>query len=97
MKIVEKGFTNANLLSVRVGTTGPCGGDSGHGGRVFLQIIDDGSTDLRIRVNDDKEQSVQKIALILGGDAEMETFLLALKFAVEHLSNPDLLQEESVL
>ena len=83
-------FTSCNILSVEVGTTGYMGGDSGHGGRTYLRITDEGSTDLRCRVeaNDGEDYEAHRanrIEIMLGGDAELETFTQALRFAADVL------------
>ena len=35
---------SANILEVEAGTTGFMGGDTGHGGRTYFRIQDEGST-----------------------------------------------------
>ncbi|WP_221843719.1 hypothetical protein [Brevibacillus agri] len=79
-------ITNANILSVAVGSTGYMGGDTGHGGRTYFAIKDEASTDLRLRVNNGHWQEVESIEIALGGDTELETFIEALKFGLDHLS-----------
>ena len=37
---------SANILEVEAGTTGFMGGDTGHGGRTYFRIQDEGSTDM---------------------------------------------------
>ena len=81
IETIKADFMNANMLGVEVGTTTPCGGDSGHGGRTYLKIEDLGSTDLR-GINN-KETDV--IEIIVGGDTEADTLISALKFAVREL------------
>lgn len=82
-------FTSCNIISVEVGTTGYKGGDSGNGGRTYLRITDEGSTDLRCRVEACKEDyeahCANQIEIMLGGDAELETFTQALRFAADVL------------
>jgi hypothetical protein len=83
-------FTSCNILSVEVGTTGYMGGDTGHGGRTYLRITDEGSTDLRCRVeaNDGEDYEAHRanrIEIMLGGDTELETFTQALRFAADVL------------
>ena len=99
IKTAKEEFTSANILSVEVGTTGYCGGDSGHGGRTYLRIHDEGSTDMRCKVHGyfvDKEsgeagyddqftEDAQDIEITLGGDCEMETFIAALQYAADAL------------
>ena len=38
MELVEYTATSANILTVRVGTNCPQGGDSGHGGKTVLSL-----------------------------------------------------------
>ena len=40
---------SANILEVEAGTTGFMGGDTGHGGRTYFRIQDEGSTDMKMR------------------------------------------------
>lgn len=70
-----KEMVNANILEVTVGTTGYKGGDSGHGARTVLRLRDCASTDMRVRVDGDQ------VTIVFGGDAELTTFVNALKFA----------------
>ncbi len=75
-----------DMFYVTVGTTGPQGGDSGHGGRTVLKIDAGTSCDFRLRLgNDDEWVSADGISLLVGGDFEMEAFLEALRFAVREL------------
>ena len=37
---------SCNLLEVEAGTTGYMGGDTGHGGRSYFRIKDNGGTDM---------------------------------------------------
>ena len=39
---------SANILEVEVGTTGYMGGDTGHGGRTYFRIKDEGGTDIGV-------------------------------------------------
>ena len=54
-------ITSANILTVEVGTTGYCGGDSGHGGRTYLRITDDSCTDMRCRVNGWRQHGTKSV------------------------------------
>lgn len=69
------------MMTVQAGTNCPQGGDSGHGGRTVFRVLDDGATDLRVRLNGKAEHDVQSVELILGGDCEAECFAEALEFA----------------
>ena len=45
---------SANILEVEAGTTGFMGGDTGHGGRTYFRIQDEGSTDMKINTYVDR-------------------------------------------
>lgn len=79
---------SANVLGVEVGTTGIKGGDTGHGGRTYMKLQDLSSTDMRVRVNNGEWVNLMSegpLEIAFGGDAELETFIQALMFAVEEL------------
>lgn len=77
----RKSCVDANILIVEAGTTCPCGGDSGHGGRTIFALEDEGGTDIEFNVmNNDK-----RIEIVLGGDAECDTLIEALEFAAAQL------------
>ena len=84
-------FALCNILRVEVGTTGHCGGDTGHGGRTYFSLADKSSTDMRLRFTKDGLKSDWidmmggKIEIAFGGDNELDTFIDALEFAVEQL------------
>ncbi len=86
-------FENANILTVTAGTNCPAGGDSGHGGRTLLRIVNDASTDISVRIDGGELQQVDSVEIILGGDTECETFTQALEYAVSVLR----LQQQSKL
>ncbi len=74
---------SANVLEVEAGTTGFMGGDTGHGGRTYFRIEDQGSTDIQVlpigRYGD------EGFEVFLGGDCELETVIRALKFITKVL------------
>ncbi len=80
----RKEINSANVLGVEAGTTGPKGGDSGHGGRTYLRIADLGGTDLRCRAYKDQYGSAG-VEIILGGDSERTSLMEALRFALNAL------------
>ena len=82
-------LTNCNLLEVEAGTTGYCGGDTGHGGRTYFRIADEGGTDIRVNPFVNKYGDCEGFEVTLGGDAELETIIRALKFITK------VLEEES--
>ncbi|MBO4551481.1 MAG: hypothetical protein J5733_12185 [Bacteroidaceae bacterium] len=88
----KKEIVSCNILTVEVGTTGHMGGDSGHGGRTYLRIADEASTDMRCRViangklhEFDNTCQTNQIEIVLGGDCELDTFAEALRFAADVL------------
>ena len=78
-EILEHEITSANILRVRAGTTGPCGGDSGHGCRTVFELEDASGTDIHVQVLD------RGVRISLGGDCELETFIQALEWAAKSL------------
>lgn len=80
---------SCNLLEVEAGTTGYMGGDSGHGGRTYFRIKDEGGTDMDIHVIRDRFGNTEGFEVNLGGDCELETMIRALKFITK------VLEEES--
>ena len=84
-------ISDMNVLQVTAGTNGYQGGDSGHGGRTILKIEDLASTDLRVKVKERSRGTASElieadsVEIVLGGDAELDTFIRALEFAVQTL------------
>lgn len=72
-------ITSANILEVKVGTTGFCGGDSGHGGRTYFSIKDLGGTDITVNTIKDSF-GCTGFEVILGGDCELATLINALTY-----------------
>lgn len=92
VETVSKEIISANILDVEVGTTGYCGGDTGHGGRTYLRISNVASTDMRCRVKSngmlhcfDGCMDADQIEIMFGGDCELSTFIEALEFAANAL------------
>ncbi len=79
---------SANILEVEAGTTGYCGGDSGHGGRTYFRIKDAACSDMKIQSNVN-QYGCSELEVTLGGDCELETMIRALKFITK------VLEEES--
>lgn len=77
----ETEIVNCNILGVKVATNGYCGGDSGHGSRTYFRLEDLASTNINIRLLKDK----RGVEVMLGGDAELETFIQALRWAADNL------------
>lgn len=88
-KIYSREIINANILEIEVGTTGFCGGDTGHGGRTYFSLKDLSNTDMRVRIKDTLGSDVCEyydadlIEIAFGGDAELVTFVEALEFAIK--------------
>ena len=89
VETIAKEIDSANIIDVEVGTTGYCGGDSGHGGRTYFRIKNVSSTDMSVRINKSAEydwmNNLQEVELMFGGDCELDTFIEALEFAAETL------------
>ena len=89
--LVEKEISSANILRVRVGTNTPCGGDTGHGGRTHVQLVDEASTSWEVEVEVEGEKKMirvenpHSITIRLGGDSEADTLIEALEFAAKSL------------
>lgn len=77
---------SANILEVEAGTTGYMGGDTGHGGRTYFRIKDEGGTDIDIKPFMDKYGS-EGFEVTLGGDCELETMIRVLKFITKVLED----------
>lgn len=79
-------FVSCNIIECEVGTNGFQGGDTGHGGRTYLSIKDCASTDMNVKVfGQDRYGHTDEVVIELGGDCELETFILALEFAAKKL------------
>lgn len=91
VQTLAKTFTHMNILTVKVGTNTPQGGDAGHGGKTVFELTDEGGTAWKVEVLDESGRArsypynFKRIRLELYGDAEAETFLKALDFAVKVL------------
>lgn len=81
--IWSRELVNACMMRVYAGTTGYRGGDSGHGGRTFIRLVDDGGTDMEIVPSHDPEG----VEIVFEGDAELTNIVDALKFAVHVLED----------
>ena len=75
LKMYESSFSDSNILRAAAGTTGFRGGDSGHGGRTFIELEDLANTDIDFKVGKEirdvvsgltyEEPSVEGLILIL--------------------------------
>lgn len=95
VKVYEKEIVSANILRVAAGTTGLRGGDTGYGCRTFIEIEDEGSTDIKFKVINDGTNFGGYLKIELGGDTELETIIEGLEFIVETLkANKDSKREK---
>lgn len=87
IKLDEYTATSANILTCRIGTNCPQGGDSGHGGITILEFEDKSSTDMNAELSNLKSINLMgdKIRLVFGGDCECETLIECLEFAAKTL------------
>ena len=85
----SRDVVSANILQVEAGTTGYKGGDTGHGGRAYFRIKDEGCTDMEVHVMRNRFGNTEGFEVVLGGDCELETMIRALKFITK------VLEEES--
>ncbi|WP_449288384.1 hypothetical protein [Marinobacter salarius] len=81
-------LTGVHIQSITAGTTGFMGGDRGHGGRTYLKIKDHGSTDLKIKnPKSGLFEETSSIEISLGGDAELNSTIALLEYAVKVLKS----------
>ena len=66
--------------------TGYMGGDTGHGGRSYFRIKDNGGTDMEVNTSVDR-YGCRSLEVFLGGDCELETMIRALKFITKVLED----------
>ena len=76
---------SANVLEVEAGTNGYQGGDSGHGSRTYFRIENAGGTDIEAHFIG--PYGTDGIEVTLGGDCELETIIMALKFITKALED----------
>lgn len=82
VEVFSREIVSANILEVEAGTNGFRGGDGGHGSRTYFRLKNLGGTCF-----DFKQLDEDTIEFILYGDAELDTFIKALKFAVKVLED----------
>lgn len=81
---------DANIIKLTVGTTGPQGGDAGHGGVTKFKLEDEGGTYLVANVVDTWGQDIsivgpKSVEIMVRGDAEMRTLIDSLELAARTL------------
>lgn len=79
-----KQIVDANIIEVECGCNGYHGGDTGHGCRTYIRLTDLAGTDLDIRAT--RDGFLKEVVLTFGGDAELSTFLRALKYIYKTLT-----------
>ena len=82
---IRKTFNSANILEVTAATTGPCGGDAGHGCRVAVRFNDLGGTVIKARTIPESTEGNGGADLLLAGDWELYTLIEGLRFAADAL------------
>ncbi len=92
IKMYEKEIMLENTLRVAAGTTGFCGGDTGHGGQTFIELEDIACTDINCEVQRPGGHLLIKINL--GGDAELATIIEAFEFIAKTLRRGSELEEK---
>jgi hypothetical protein len=90
IQTLSKQIRNINQLAIEVGTNAPCGGDSGAGGRTFLEIQDKGGTswDFCVTTEDGEDHTFSNpngLSITMGGDSELQTLIEALEFTLNVL------------
>ena len=86
LQTFSRDVVSANIIEVEAGTTGYKGGDTGHGWRTYIRINDASSTDITVKPIEDYGD-YKGAEIILGGDAELRTIIMALKFVVKVLED----------
>jgi hypothetical protein len=86
-------FTDACILEAEVITTGPMGGDAGHGGRTVLKLTTDGGDTISVGVRRapgdtysfDPAEDPYSFMIVAEGDAEARVLVNALEWAAKQL------------
>lgn len=92
MKRAQETCTSANILDCEVGTTGPMGGDAGHGGETYIRLQDAASTAWHIVVADESGKEVvieqpRSVRIVVQGDAELQTLAESLEWAAQKIKD----------
>ena len=99
-KQAKKEFSSANILVAEVATTGPMGGDAGHGGKTSLKLTNNAATSWLCVIVDEygKELVIEhprSVMISVQGDTELETFSESLHWAgtqIKSLARNDITQ-----
>jgi len=83
-------FEDACILRATVATTGYQGGDAGHGGQTKIVLDDLGNTDIEASFVEEVIPTpggdvLRRLAINLGGDAELRVIIKALRFSADAL------------
>ena len=74
------------ILTVTAGTTGYCGGDSGHGGESFIKLNMEGG-DLSASIDGrTTERGITDLVISVGGDWELDALIEGFRYAAETLT-----------
>lgn len=87
-------FASHNVIEVEVGTTG-WHGKSSEGSRTYFSIKDCGGTDMTARISGSSCGETGQVEIMFGGDAELSTFMQALRFALDVLEKKTASKEDS--
>ena len=82
MVIHETTVDDCSGLRVAVGTTGECGGDSGHGCKTIIEIQDCYGSDIECFLLDTRDDGEHRVGvrIELGGDSELRTISNAVHY-----------------
>lgn len=83
--IEQDGF-GFGILTVTAGSTGRCGGDSGHGGESFVKLHMEGG-DLSVSADGKKFEDATDLIISVGGDWELDGLINGFRFAAEVLES----------
>ena len=81
----EATFDGVCSLSAAVQTTGYMGGDTGHGCRSEVVLVNHGGCDLHVEIEGPYTIRPDKIVIKVGGDAELDVLADALEWAGRRL------------
>lgn len=77
---------HANILEATAETNCPRGGDSGHGGRTVIELLDISSTDISVElIENELRGTTSGVRILLGGDAECSTVTQCLYWLASEL------------
>jgi hypothetical protein len=89
MSTHTRDFVDACILRCNVETTGPMGGDAGHGGRTTVRLESVSSVCMGAELEFAVHGGVQAVEVTVYGDAELSTLRRALRWAADVLGAED--------